>query len=64
MLTFKSTSTPVNFYFTFINLPELEGKRSGKYGNFFIRIMLSYKDGCKRAAMAFEIRTAIYKKYR
>lgn len=40
-------------------LPELEGSRSGRYGNFFIKIMLSYMDGCNNAAMAFDMSTAI-----
>lgn len=40
-------------------IPELDGSRSGIYGNFLINIILSYIDGCKIAAMAFEIKTAI-----
>lgn len=42
-----------------INLPELDGKRSGRYGNFLMRIILSYILGCSRAAMALLIKTAI-----
>ena len=31
----------------------------GKYGNFFIKIMLSQQDGCNRAAMPLDISTEI-----
>lgn len=40
-------------------IPEFEWGRSGRYGSFFIRIILSYSEGWRRAAIALEIRTAI-----
>lgn len=40
-------------------IPELDGKRSGRYGSFFMSIILSYKEGCSNAAIALAIKTAI-----
>lgn len=40
-------------------MPELEGSKSGRYGNFLMTMMLSYMDGWSSAAIAFDISTAI-----
>lgn len=37
----------------------MDGRRSGKYGRFFISIILSYSEGCNNTATAFDINTAI-----